>query len=160
MVSSYFDIMTMKEIDIKKIEYIDADEKLKELIAKEWGELQARYMHISDGFSIVAMYQGNPVGLISVCLKKLPPPIMDKYETFIDIIEVQAGFRRKGIAKKMIEISLERSRKMGACQIRAWSSEDKIEAIPMWRSLGFGLCPTTVYPKGQEVKGYFVTKVL
>lgn len=152
--------MTINEIDIQKIEYIDADEKLKERIAQEWGEKAAGYMHISDGFSIVAMYQGNPVGLISVCLKKLLPPIIEKYETFIDIIEVKEGFRRKAIAKKMIEISLARSRKMGAYQIRAWSSEDKTEAIPMWQALGFGLCPTTVYVKGQEIKGYFVTKVL
>ncbi len=45
----------------------------------------------------------------------------------------------------------------GFYQLRAWSSSDKTEAIPMWKSLGFGLVPTTTYPRGQAVPGYFVT---
>jgi hypothetical protein len=30
----------------------------------------------------------------------------------------------------------------------------------MWRRLGFGLCPATTFPRGQEVKGFFVTRLL
>ena len=30
----------------------------------------------------------------------------------------------------------------------------------MWKALGFGLCPATTFPQGQEVKGYFVAKLL
>ena len=150
--------MTMNEINIHKIEYIEADEKLKERIAKEWGEKAARHMHITDGFSIVAMYKGNPIGLISVYWKKLTPPLIEKYEGYIDIIEVQEKFQRKGIAKKIIEMSIERAKEKGVRQLRAWSSEDKVAAIHMWQALGFGLCPATVYPKGEEVKGYYVTK--
>jgi hypothetical protein len=60
----------------------------------------------------------------------------------------------------MVEIACERAVRRGAYQIRAWSSDDKIEAIPMWKALGFGLCPATEHPRGQEVKGYFVAKEL
>jgi hypothetical protein len=60
----------------------------------------------------------------------------------------------------LIDLSILRAREHGAYQLRAWSSEDKIEAIPMWKQLGFGLCPATVFPRGQEVRGYFVIKVL
>ena len=57
-------------------------------------------------------------------------------------------------------MAVERARARGVYQLRAWSSEDKTEAIPMWKALGFGLCPATTYPGGREIEGYFVTKVL
>ncbi len=60
----------------------------------------------------------------------------------------------------MIELCEERARQLGTCQLRAWSSEDKIEAIPMWRALGFGLCPAEEGSKGQKVRGYYVVKRL
>lgn len=142
------------------IDYIDADETWRQRIAEEWGDIAAQHMHIDDGFSILALSNDEPVGLISVHWRALPPPLVDTYEGYIDIIEVRAGFRRRGIATKMIELSAERAREEGACQLRAWSSEDKMEAIPMWKALGFGLCPATTYPRGMEIRGYFVTNVL
>ena len=117
-------------------------------------------MHIADGFSILALSDGQPVGLISVYWRRLPAPLAHTVDGYMDIIEVLAGFRRQGIATRMVELSIERAREQGVYQLRAWSSEDKAEAIPMWEALGFGLCPATTYPGGQEVKGYFQTRVL
>lgn len=134
---------------------VDADEAWRKRIAGEWGDVAARHMHLTDGFSVLAVQDDAPIGLISVCWRALPPPLSGACEGFI---EVRAEFRRRGIATRLIEIALERARARGACQLRAWSSEDKAEAIPMWKALGFGLCPATVHPRGQEVKGYFVTK--
>ena len=140
--------------------YVDADEAWERRIAEEWSETAARHMHMADGFSILALCDGDPVGLISVYWRRLPAPLTRTVEGYIDIVEVLAGFRRQGIATRMIELSMERAREQGVYQLRAWSSEDKVEAIPMWEALGFGLCPATTYPGGQEVKGYFVTRVL
>ncbi len=142
------------------IDYIDADEMWKQRIAKEWSETAAQHMHITDGFSILALCNNRPVGLISVYWKELPSPLADMHEGYIDIIEVLAGFRQRGIATRMIEMSAERAQEQGVYQLRAWSSEDKTEAIPMWKTLGFGLCPATTYPRDKKVKGYFVTSVL
>lgn len=143
-----------------RIEYIDADQAIKERFRREWGEWAARHMHLEDGFSIAAMCGDDLVGLVSVCWRELPAPLPKTFEGYIDIIEVREGYRRKGIARTMIEMAVQRARKQEAYQLRAWSSEDKVEAIPMWKALGFGLCPATTYPRGQEVRGYFVTKVL
>ena len=147
-------------MDKTHVEHVDADEAWRQRIAEEWSESAARHMHIADGFSILALSEGKPIGLISVHWRKLAPPLDDTNEGYIDIIAVLAGFRRRRIATRLIEISAERARERGVRQLRAWSSEDKTEAMLMWKALGSGLCPATSYPKGKEVRGYLVTRVL
>jgi GNAT superfamily N-acetyltransferase len=144
----------------KEIVFVDADEELKNRVAEAWGEKAARHMHLADGFSILAMRENDLVGLISVYWNVLPPPLPETCEGYIDILEVHKDFRRKGIAAQLINLSTARAREKGVYQMRSWSSLDKTEAIPMWKALGFGLCPATTFPKGQEVKGYFVAKLL
>ena len=100
------------------------------------------------------------VGLISMYWKTLPPPLRETCEDYIDILEVHKDFRRKGIATRLIHMSFERAKANAAYRVHSWSSLDTTEAIPMWKALGFGLCPATTYPKGHEVKGYFVVKLL
>lgn len=142
------------------ITYTDADEAWRERIDREWGHLAARHMHLADGFSIVALAGAEPVGLIAVVWRDLPAPLAPTVEAYIDIIEVRPAFRRQGIAARLVELAAARARTRGAYQLRAWSSADKVEAIPMWRALGFGLCPATTYPDGQEVRGFFVARPL
>lgn len=141
------------------IQYVEADEGIRSQIAREWGEKFARHMHFVDGFSIVALHGSLLVGLISTYWKRLPAPLED-CDAYIDILEVGTDFRRQGIARQLIELSMQRAKQEGMRQIRAWSSEDKSEAIQMWKALGFGLCPATTYPNGQEIKGFFVVKIL
>lgn len=142
------------------IRHVEADEVLRQRIAAEWGNLAARHMHLSDGFSLVAMTGDQPVGLIAVYWQKLPAPLPDVNEGYIDIIEVREAFRRQGLATGLIAAALKRARECGAYQLRAWSSSDKTEAIAMWSALQFGLCPATIHPQGQAVSGFFVTRVL
>jgi GNAT superfamily N-acetyltransferase len=138
---------------------MDADEAIKSRVADEWGEKVARHMHLTDRFTIVAFNREVLIGLISTYWKKLPAPL-DEFDAYVDILEVHKNFKRQGIARQLIEMSMERAKGKGMYPIRSWSSEDKVEAIPMWKALGFGLCPATTFPKGQEVKGFFVVKTL
>lgn len=142
------------------LKYIDADKDWQRHIEANWGKQAACHMHIEDGFSILAVIDEAPVGLISVYWRPLPPPLIGAQEGYIDIIEVRSEYRRQSIAARMIAISADRARDLGAYQLRAWSSNDKTEAIPMWKALGFGLYPAIIYPGGQKVEGYYVTKVL
>ena len=142
------------------IHFIEADEAIKTRVLNEWGEKTARHMHIADGFSIVALHGEMLVGLISIYWRELPAPLNGEFDAYIDILEVLRDFRRKGIATQLIEISMKRAKEKGMRQIRAWSSEDKIEVIHLWKKLGFGLCPATTYPHGEELKGYFVVRIL
>ena len=144
--------------DISAIVFIEADERLKQRVKGEWGKKAARHMHLTDGFSIVALEEDVLVGLISAYGKKLP--LLETVDWYIDILEVHKDYRRKGIATDLIRIVSERAKEAGIYQIRSWSSDDKVEAIPMWKALGFGFCPATTYPQGKEIKGYFVAKVV
>ncbi len=142
------------------INYVMADEALKRRIAEQWGDKAAQHMHIEGGFSIVGLCRKEPIALVSVCWKKLAPPLADMEEGYIDIIEVREGWRRRGIATQLINVSLKLAKDRGAHQLRTWSSEDKQEAISMWRALRFGLYPADIRVKDQEVRGYFVTKTV
>jgi ribosomal protein S18 acetylase RimI-like enzyme len=148
----------MQIINASNIVYVDADERMRDRVGREWGEKAARHMPLADGSSIVALDDELLIGLISTYGKKLP--LLETFEWYIDILEVHKNYRRKGIATHLIQMVCERAKETGIYQIRSWSSEDKVEAIPMWKALGFGLCPATTYPQGKEVKGYFVARVL
>lgn len=139
------------------LNYSDCDRELKKRVGLEMGSAAERHLHMEDGFSIIAMDGEKIAGIIAVCRKLLPPPLPETYEGFIDIIQVKPEYKRKGVAGKLIGISIERCREAGYYQLRAWSSEDKTEAIPMWKVRGFGLAPASIFPKGGEVKGYFAT---
>lgn len=150
----------MRTQDGRPITFVEADAALQERVAREWGEVAARHMHLVNGFSLMAVCEGEPVGLISIAWRSLPAPLPPTVEGFVDIIEVSDGCRRQGIGRALIEQATDRCRAHGAYQVRAWSSDDRPEAISMWRALGFGLCPATVYPRGQEVRGYYVARVI
>jgi GNAT superfamily N-acetyltransferase len=150
----------MQTINVSTLTYFDADENLKNRIGAEWGEKAIKHMHLIDGFSTIAFDDDIIVGLISVYRKRLPFPLVESFDWYIDILEVHKDYRRKGIGTHLIKTACDRAKESGVYQIRSWSSEDKIEAILMWKALGFGLCPAITYPQGKEVKGYFVVKVL
>jgi len=120
------------------------------------GEVAERHIRVKDGFAFVAMDGDTPIGVIAVYRRRLPDPLPETYEGFINIIEVAAAYRRHGVGRHLVEMAIERCRDQGLCQLRGWSSGDKSEAIPMWKALGFALCPAREHPRGQEVKGYFV----
>lgn len=141
------------------ITYVDAGEAMRERVGREWGEVAARHMHLRDGFSIVALDGGELMGLIAIVWRELPPPFAAT-EAYIDIIEVAAGHRRRGIASELIQLSAARAREQRAYQLRAWSSSDKSEALALWRALGFGLHPATTFPGGVAVEGFFVTRAV
>ncbi len=119
-------------------------------------------MRLENGFSIVAVCDGEPVGLISISWRELPAPLPATGEGFVDIIEVRQRFRRRGVGRQLVEMASARIAERGCYQIRAWSSEDKVAAIAMWKALGFALCPgRETFGRGRrEVNGCFVARVL
>lgn len=147
-------------INNENIAYLEIDESWKPRVAEEWSEKVAQHLHFSDGFTIVALHQNLSIGIVSTYWRELPAPLLSTVEGYIDIIEVKPAYRKRGIARQLINLTIQKAREYKAYQLRAWSSEDKVEAIPMWKQLGFGLCPATTFPRGQEVHGFFVARIL
>lgn len=143
--------------DATNIQYLECDSGLKRRVGEVMGDVAERHIRLEDGYAFVALDGETPVGLIAVYRRQLPDPLCETDEGFINIIGVAESHRRRGIARRLVEMSVDRCRKDGRHQLRAWSSSGSAdEAIRMWKALGFGLCPATVFPRGQEVKGYFV----
>ncbi|MCH2155711.1 MAG: GNAT family N-acetyltransferase [Opitutales bacterium] len=137
--------------------YLDCDVDLKARLVDGWPQITPKHWHLENGFTIVAMDRDEIVGFISCYPKALRPPLEDSEEGFIDAIEVTPSRRNQGIATELICRSSERLKESyDVIQISGWSSEDKIEAIHLWKKLGFGLCPTQTISgmTGESIKGY------
>jgi GNAT superfamily N-acetyltransferase len=142
------------------IHIVNADVALRDRLGQEWGDWASRHMHVEDGFSLVASCGDRPVGLLGVRWRQLPRPFTALREGYIDILHVLEEYRREGIARRLVELSLARAQAAGAVQIRAWSSVDKTEAMWLWNALGFAVCPVTHSMWGADITGCFVVKRL
>lgn len=145
------------------IAYKEIDTALCDKISTKYGEWAKKHIHIDyNSYSLAVLDDGVPVGFISAYTRYLEEPLGDEKDAYIDVIELDEKFRRIGIATEMITRTEEWAKKAGLLQIRAWSSKDKVEAIPMWRSLGYGLCPAKIWLEWRKeaVDGYYVAKQL
>jgi len=146
-----------------QITYQEIDSDIFEKIAVKYGETAKNHIHNENGScSLAAMCDGTPIGFISTYTENLAAPIREEQDAYIDIIEIDKEYQRMGIATEFVMRTEEWAKKAGLLQIRAWSSQDKVEAIPMWRSLGYGLCPAKIWLEWckEIIDGYYVVKQL
>ena len=139
---------------MNEIQFTECDENLRSRVGETMGEVAERHVCLENGFTFLALDDGRPVGLLAIRRRQLPEPVPETYDGFVNIIKVAAPYRRRGIAKRLVEMTIDRCRQLGLYQVRGWSSVDKLEAIPMWRALGFTLCPGIEVHGDQEIKGY------
>ena len=147
---------------LKKHEIEEIKIKLAEQIRTVYGQEAYDHLRLNNGVSFAAVDDKKVIGFISIFWEKLPHLSEKLSGAYINIIEVDHNYRRQGIAKELINKCIEAAKAEGCYQLRSWSSEDKIEAISMWKKLGFGLHPQTIISSKtkQKVNGYFVTKPL
>jgi GNAT superfamily N-acetyltransferase len=148
-----------------QIAYVEADQELRDRVVVQWKDYfpsVGEYIILDEGFTIVALDGEQAVGLISVKWEQLPPPLSEVTDAYIWDIEVAETHRRRGIASRLIAEVERRAADHGAYQIRAWSAYDRAEALPMWKALGFGLCPSSIVSavSGEPVEGFFVARPL
>ncbi len=146
------------------------DKALRQALVTAFGDWLETYGCLRDGpeeITLVALDGKEPIGVISLYPLDYPPPLADDSDAYIDVIEVAEGYRRRGVARALVDAGENWARQVGFRQIRAWSSEDKVEAIPMWKALGYCLCPAvmrgqSVHPEfaGKPIYGYYVAKLL
>lgn len=131
-----------------------------ERIKEEYSVALGDHIKLDDNsYSLVAKLNDKIIGFMSTYKKPLTPPL-EKEEAFINVIEVHHEYRNQGIATKLIQKTEHHFKSEGIKQIRAWSSEDKYEAIHLWDKLNYTMNPADIQVKDGLVKGYYVSKKL
>ncbi|MCL2522745.1 MAG: GNAT family N-acetyltransferase [Erysipelotrichales bacterium] len=146
-----------------KIFYQEINPDLLEKISVKYGKVAEKHIHTESGsYSLAAICDNVLIGFISTYTRNLEQPIAEEKDAYIDIIEVDAEYKRMGVATELIMQTEKWAKNAGLLQIRAWSSYDKVEAISMWRNLGYGLCPAKIWIEWckEAVAGYYVVKQL
>ncbi len=160
--SSLLNVNDIKDYKIAKdITFSVCNETHIEKIKISYGEMEANHISLDkEAYSIVALKGNEVIGFISSYLKPLTPPLEGVHEAYINIIEVKEELRRIGIGTKLLEKTENHFRLLGIYQIRGWSSQEKLEAINLWRKLQFSLCPTLIHlpSKDLNVPGYYFIK--
>jgi len=143
--------------------YQEINETILKKIATKYGKVANDHIHTeSNSYSLAALNGDDVVGFISVYTRTLTAPLDKEKDAYIDIIEVDEEFQRQGIATELIKHSEKWANNAGLFQLSAWSSQDKIEAVSIWRKLGFGLCPAKIWIEWckEVVDGYYIVKRL
>ena len=146
-----------------QITYQEINIEILEKIGEKYGKMLKDHIHLENGsYSLAALHENIPIGFISTYTSYLTVPLNDKKDAYIDVIEIDKDFRRKGIAREFIKRTEKWAQIENYRQIRSWSSQDKIEAIPMWYALGYCMCPAKIWVDWckEIVDGYYVVKKL
>lgn len=143
------------------MQYQRVNETIAEAIRSQYGEMQARHLHLEEhSLTLAALEAEAVVGFISICPKNLEAPLETYADAFIDILEVHPKYRRRGIGRLLTRAGEEWAAEHGFTQIRAWCRTDMTEAIKMWHALEYGMCPAFPLSAecGQLYSGYHVVK--
>jgi len=141
------------------ITYIQVDHSLQEQIKHSWQSNAGDYLHLgSDGFTLAAVVDGQPVGIISAFKRSLPEPLAMMREAFIDILEVQELYRRQGIGETLVNRVIAWAQDNGLDQVRAWSEEIRLEALMLWRKVGFSFAKVDFERDGQKHYGFYAVR--
>lgn len=150
--------------------YEEFNDVLEEKVIKHFGSWIKDYQCIQKGsgcYAIAALHEDKIVGCAAIHPAQFIPPLEKYFDAFIELIEVDESYRRQGIGKRLIRILEEKARGYGYKQIRAWSSQDKVEALNMWYSLNYCMCPAAMLGQSiapgfenQQIIGYYYAKML
>jgi GNAT superfamily N-acetyltransferase len=96
------------------------------------GQLAAFRTHFNPpaGDCLVARLDGSPVGV--VMLKRFAPAVCE-----LNRMYVAHAARGRGIGRALCETLLDRARALGYREIRLDTLNERVEALPLYRRLGF-----------------------
>lgn len=99
-------------------------------------------------YTFCALYEGRFVGWIS--LMYTPKIALQRWSNgvmYIDELWVAPEFRRKGIAKQLMEKAFECQKNAGAAEVRVYVGDDNIPAQELYNKSGLHVDSKAVYMK-------------
>jgi GNAT superfamily N-acetyltransferase len=141
------------------IEYVSATPDLKRVWKEQSPSNASDFICFNEDYhSVIAMVDGRPAGLIVAKKRRLAEPLQMVEEAFVDIIEVQPEYQRRGIGTALMANVLAWAQDNHLAQIRAWSEEVRREALLLWNKLGFTFSQVD-FQRGDEKRyGFYVAK--
>lgn len=127
--------------------YKEIDATIEEAIVAQYGKWVRDYNCLvrGEGCYLIAAMDGEVVaGFAALHPARWIAPLDQHFDGFIEVIEVAETYRRQGIGCTLVKRLEEYAASYGYYQIRAWSSEDKVEALNMWRKLNYCMCPAAM----------------
>ena len=149
--------------------YKEIDKVIEAKIIAQYGSWVSEYNCLQTGencYRVAALDGDTVAGFAAIHPAKWTPPLEPYEDAFIEVIEVDESYRRQGIGSQLVAILEQKAKAFGFYQIRAWSSEDKFEALHMWKKLHYGMCPAveigSIKPGFEDavILGYYYAKVL
>ena len=148
--------------------YIQIDERIEAKIITKWGDWVKEEFPKGEGCYAVAALMGDEVvGFATLGPRKFIPPLEEYRDAFIQSIEVDEQFQRRGIGSALVGMLESWAKAYGYRQIRAWSSQDKTSALHMWYALNYCMCPAVMLgvsvktgDPSEKVVGYYYAKML
>lgn len=142
-----------------EIEFVPATAELNAVIQRDWASNAGDHIALGDDCcSIVAMTDGRPIGLISAYKRPLADPVAETSEAWISIIEVDEGYRRRGIGEALVSSVIDWARENGVDQVGAWSESVRTEALRLWWKMGFTFARFEYRNGDQTCYGFTVAK--
>ena len=143
------------------IDYVRVTPKLQSKLAAQWASNAGDFIRFDDEYcSLVAVADGDPIGLIVAKVRGLSEPLQLSREAFIDVIEVLPEYRRQGIGTGLVREAMEWAVENQASQIRAWSEEVRLEALMLWQKMGFTFSQVDFQRGDDKRYGFYVAKRL
>ena len=143
------------------VQYVDATPELKAKLREQTESNACDFIRFEDNYlSLIAMAGDTPVALIVAKRRPLSEPLQMVQEAFIDIIEVQPEYQRQGIGTVLLLKVEAWAREHQVAQVRAWSEEIRVEALLLWKKLGFTFTQVD-FRRGDEKRyGFYVAKLV
>jgi len=144
-----------------EIQYVHATPELKARLKEQSESNACDFIRFEDNYcSLIVMAGDRPVALIVAKVRPLSEPLQTVQEAYIDIVEVQPAYQRQGIGTVLVERVEAWARAQHVAQLRAWSEEIRVEALMLWKKLGFTFSEVG-FQRGDEKRyGFYVTKGL
>ena len=143
------------------ITYVHATPELKRRMQEQWASNASDFVHFDgDHCNIVALTEDKPVALIVAKKRPLSEPLHMLWEAYIDVIEVEPAYQRRGIGTALVERIVAWACERQLAQVRAWSNEDRVEALHLWAKLGFAFSRMDYQKDGRARYGFYAAKRL
>jgi mycothiol synthase len=105
---------------------------IRSITLEEMKKMEESPSFSADGM-LIAEWNGETAGMINAYIDKL----REEEKGFIQWLAVLPKFRRKGIAKKLVEKALESLRNRGMTVAEAWVQSDRETCVHIYESFGF-----------------------